>query len=148
MLPHGWRRLKLMRQDNRGFMLAAPLTNPPRSRPIPSTARLNRAWLPGGSCGSCSNCCHFGGHACPLLDQQPGRCLGYDGFYWRYFNCGRFPSAVEEIDYCGCHKWVLIPTVGAAQCIPAMAVAVKTQTTRGLVVDPPQAGLQDAAKAD
>ena len=118
MLPHGWHLLKLMRQDNRRFMLSVPLTSPPRSRPNSSTAQLDRAWLPGSSCGSCSNCCHFGGHACPLLDPQSGRCLGYDSFYWRYFNCGRFPSVVEEIDYYGCRKWVLIPSVGAAQDIP------------------------------
>ncbi len=111
MLPHGWRLLKLMRQDNRGFMLSVSLTSPPRSRPNPETAHLDRGWQPGSSCGSCTNCCHFGGHACPLLDQQSGLCLGYDSFYWRYFNCGRFPSVAEEVSYYDCRKWILIPCV-------------------------------------
>ena len=45
--------------------------------------------------------------ACPLLDENLGLCRGHDSFYWRYFNCGRFPSVSAELDYYNCHKWVL-----------------------------------------
>ncbi len=33
--------------------------------------------------------------------------MGCESFFWRYFNCGRFPSQQSEIDYYGCPKWVV-----------------------------------------
>jgi hypothetical protein len=39
------------------------------------------------------------------LDEEHDRCRGYDSFYWRYFNCGRFPSTAEETHYYSCGKW-------------------------------------------
>jgi hypothetical protein len=107
LLPHAFRLLKLMLRDNRGFMFSVTLTAPPRSTPDPATTTLHSSWPHGGSCGACSNCCRAGGHACPLLDQNLGLCRGHDSFYWRYFNCGRFPSVSAELDYYNCRKWVL-----------------------------------------
>jgi len=43
-----------------------------------------------------------------LLDSRQQGCLGYNSFYWRYFNCGRYPSFEEEISYYGCRKWALV----------------------------------------
>ena len=52
-------------------------------------------------------CCKPGGAVCPLLDSEQQRCLGYNSFYWRYFNCGRYPSFAEEVHYYDCRKWTL-----------------------------------------
>jgi hypothetical protein len=106
---HALRLLRLMHSDNRGFMFTTPLSSSPRSSPDPSSTSLLRLWPHGRSCGDCSNCCRPGGHACPLLDEESGLCRGYDSFYWRYFNCGRFPSTPAEIDYYDCRKWVVGP---------------------------------------
>jgi hypothetical protein len=106
---HALRLLRLMLRDNRSFMFTVPLSTPPRSSPDPSSVSLQRFWSHGRSCGACSNCCRPGGHACPLLDEASGLCRGYDSFYWRYFNCGRFPSTPDEIEYYGCSKWVMGP---------------------------------------
>ena len=110
LMPHAWRVLRLMLSDRRGFLFTVPLTSPPRSAPSPSSAVVRHNWPHGDSCGECSNCCRPGGFVCPLHDEEAHLCRGYDSFYWRYFNCGRFPSVVEEIDYYGCRKWSLIAT--------------------------------------
>lgn len=107
LLPHAFRLLNLMIRDNQGFMFSVPLTAPPRSVPDSAATTLHPSWPHGGSCGACSNCCRAGGHACPLLDEDLGLCRGHDSFYWRYFNCGRFPSVPAELDYYDCDKWVL-----------------------------------------
>jgi len=33
--------------------------------------------------------------------------MSYDSFYWRYFNCGRYPAAQNQIDYYECPKWIM-----------------------------------------
>jgi hypothetical protein len=109
LFVHTLRLLRLMLRDNRAFMFSVPLTSSPRSSPHPSSASLQRFWSHGDSCGDCSNCCRPGGHACPLLDEKSGLCQGYDSFYWRYFNCGRFPSVPAEIEYYDCRKWEVGP---------------------------------------
>jgi len=109
LLPHALRVIRLMLSDTRGFMFSVPLTSPPRTTPDPAVTRLQAFWPHGASCGDCSNCCRPGGYACPLLDQAAGLCRGYDSFYWRYFNWGRFPSGAPEIDYYDCRKWHLSP---------------------------------------
>jgi hypothetical protein len=73
------------------------------SIPDPSNAVCRSNWPHGDSCGDCSNCCKPGGHACPLLDKEQRRCRGYDSFYWRYFNCGRYSSfAIYHACNVGC----------------------------------------------
>jgi hypothetical protein len=116
LLPHAWRLLRQMRRDNQAYMFSVPLTSPPRTTPDlqESELQLHRFWPHGSSCGDCSNCCRAGGYACPLLDKESELCSGYNSFYWRYFNCGRFPSVASEIDYYGCRKWVLPQTEPAA----------------------------------
>jgi hypothetical protein len=110
LLLHALRLLKLMLSHNRGFMFSVPLTSPPRSSPDLTASTLHPLWPHGSSCGDCSSCCRAGGYVCPLLDETLLLCRGYDSFYWRYFNCGRFPSVTNEIEYYGCQKWVLAPT--------------------------------------
>lgn len=109
LMPHSWRLIKLMLSHNRGFMFSVPLTSPPRSIPDQTASTLHPNWPHGESCGNCSNCCRPGGYVCPLLDEKVGLCRGHDSFYWRYFNCGRFPSTANEIGYYDCRKWVLAP---------------------------------------
>ncbi len=107
LLPHGLRLTAMMLGHKRAFMFSVPLTSPPRSAPDPLIAVARADWGHGASCGSCSNCCKPGGYACPLLDNEQQACRGYDSFYWRYFNCGRYPTFDEEIRYYDCRKWAL-----------------------------------------
>jgi hypothetical protein len=109
LFPHAFRLFKVMLRDQKGFMFAVPLTSPPRSIPNPEKAVLNDSWGEDHSCTNCTNCCRTGGYTCPLLDENRGLCEGYDSFYWRYFNCGRFPSAFAQVEYYECPKWVVIP---------------------------------------
>jgi hypothetical protein len=104
LFPHAFRMLfNLLRGYNGGFMLDVPLTAPPRSGVDPGVVELSPTWDFGLSCGPCSRCCtkiH-----CPVLDEVTGLCRGYNSFFWRYFACGRFPSAQREIDHYVCNKW-------------------------------------------
>jgi hypothetical protein len=111
LMPHGLRLLRLMVSDGQFFMFSVPLGSPPRSSPNLHAVTTHPFWPHGESCGDCFNCCTAGGNTCPLLDEIVGLCRGYDSFYWRYFNCGRFPSAALEIEYYDCRKWVLKPAV-------------------------------------
>lgn len=111
---HGYRLMGLMLRGDSAFMLGVPLTSPPLSDPRPGSVVLNPAWAHGSSCGSCSRCCHHGRDIhCPVLDTATGLCTGYDGWFWRYFNCGRFPSHQRELDYYGCPKWQMRDGAGA-----------------------------------
>ena len=128
LLPHGLRLTALMLGHSRGFMFSVPLASPPRTAPDRLATDFHADWPHGESCGDCSNCCRPGGIACPLLDVAGQGCLGYNSFYWRYFNCGRYPSLAEEISYYDCRKWVLtVPgQTGAAMPVvrPALRLAV------------------------
>ncbi|MCZ6557011.1 MAG: hypothetical protein O7A69_04440 [SAR324 cluster bacterium] len=105
---HGWKMVALiLRGDNNGFMLSVPLTIPPAKAPDKAIVHIAPSWEHGASCGSCTRCCKEIG--CPVLDQESGLCRGYDSFFWRYFNCGRFPTIQPEIDYYGCPKWLMNP---------------------------------------
>ncbi|MCG6868695.1 MAG: hypothetical protein LJE91_08190 [Gammaproteobacteria bacterium] len=117
LFPHALRLTGMMLRHGRAFMFSVPLASPPRSVPDSSITVSRGDWTHGKSCGDCTNCCKPGGHACPLLDPSEGLCRGYDSFYWRYFNCGRFPSFTEEIRYYDCRKWALT-TAGEAEVTP------------------------------
>lgn len=109
---HGYRILGLMLRGDGSFMLGVPWSSPPLSAPPPGAVELRADWADGASCGSCNRCCRHGRQiACPILDLPSGRCLGYDSFFWRYFNCGRFPSQQREIEYYDCPKWLMRPTL-------------------------------------
>jgi hypothetical protein len=108
LLPHGYKLLFLiLRGENNGFLLSVPLASPPTSAPDRSTVRLSADWDEGEGCSGCVKCCAK--IDCPILDSEHNRCHGYDSLYWRYFNCGRFPSAQSEIDYYACRKWEMKP---------------------------------------
>ena len=113
LFPHGWRLLLLVLRGEGAFMLGVPLASAPLSRPARGAAELSAAWPHGSSCGGCRRCCQVKSSCCPILEPDTGRCGGYDSFYWRYFNCGRFPSAQAEIDYYGCPKWTIPSREGA-----------------------------------
>lgn len=127
LLPHALRLTVMMFGHSRAFMFSVPLTSPPRSAPDLSVSQLRHDWHHGDSCGDCSNCCKPGGKACPLLDEQQG-CRGYNSFYWRYFNCGRYPSFEEEIHYYDCHKWSLATSARSATVIPVVDPAWVVQS--------------------
>ena len=114
LLPHALKIIHAMLVTGKRFMFAVPLAAPPRCAPDPGFARRQPNWPHGDSCGDCAECCKPLGHACPLLSTRDGHCRGYGSFYWRYFNCGRFPSVDAELTFYGCRKWVLVapPTQG------------------------------------
>lgn len=110
MFLHGWMMGgRVVLGDYGGFMFDVAIDSPPHSSPVLSLVQLNPTWEHGKSCGPCARCCEK--INCPILDKQTGRCRGYDSFFWRYFNCGRFPSAQREISYYGCPKWEMKPGV-------------------------------------
>jgi len=110
LYAHGLKMFYLtLKGENNGFLFSVPLTSPPVSSPLSSVVKLRSDWKEGSSCGDCSRCCSKIG--CPVLNEENGLCLGYDSFYWRYFNCGRYPSMQSEIDYYGCPKWAMLPVL-------------------------------------
>lgn len=85
-----------------------PLTAPAMLGPSPDQFRIAKDWtLPADSCGECNRCCTFVVTCC-FLDKATNRCPCYGSLFWRYFNCGRFPSTRELIDNCGCSKFEVI----------------------------------------
>ena len=103
---HGYRMIYyILSSNNGGFMLDVPLTSPPLQSPDLNKVGLNATWEHGNSCDTCNRCCEK--IHCPALDTKSGLCLGYNSFFWRYFNCGRYPSHQLELDYYGCPKWEL-----------------------------------------
>lgn len=83
-----------------------PMTEPPRTSPSKELVELAATWdTPEIECGECSQCCTKLG--CPLIDTETGCCRSYNSFYWRYFNCGRYPATQAQIDYYGCPKWIV-----------------------------------------
>jgi hypothetical protein len=107
MFPHGYKMLYKILTGEGAYMLSVSLTSAPNSSPDLGSVRLSATWEHGYSCGTCSRCCEKIG--CPVLDKATGLCQGYDSFFWRYFNCGRFPTAQPEIDYYDCPKWEIKP---------------------------------------
>ncbi len=105
LFPHAWNIVWLMFRREGQFMLSVPLTSPPQSKPDHGLVELAPGWRHGAGCGDCQRCCHILWLRCPVLDDATGFCSGYNSFYWRYFNCGRYPSRHAEIDYYGCDKW-------------------------------------------
>lgn len=103
---HGWKTLYWMaRGSYGGFMFDVSLTSPPHTFPVEGLAKLNPEWEHGYECATCTNCCTK--LECPILDTENQMCKGFDSFFWRYFNCGRFPSKEKEIEHYSCPKWLM-----------------------------------------
>ncbi len=106
---HGYKMaLLVLKGENEGFTFSVPLMVPPASAVDRRLMRIDPAWNFGASCGTCSHCCEK--HGCPILDKKTGLCQGYNSFFWRYFNCGRYPTEQREIDYYLCPKWQVNPS--------------------------------------
>ncbi|MEI6456427.1 MAG: hypothetical protein WCO93_09075 [bacterium] len=89
-------------------MFSIPLDAPPMTGPDLLKVRIRDAWpLKDQTCNGCVKCCTR--LACPLMDLKQNRCIGYDSFYWRYFNCGRYPENTRQIRFYECEKWEVIP---------------------------------------
>jgi len=110
MLPHGWRLFRRVLRGESQYMLSVPLTSPPQRKPDQRLVELSPTWRHGTSCGGCQRCCHVMDLRCPVLDTETGFCSGYNSFYWRYFNCGRYPTRPREIEYYDCPKWQMRET--------------------------------------
>jgi len=89
------------------FSPSIPFTGPPVRSPDLSLVQINPEWRYGDSCTDCGLCCRK--IKCPLQEEETGRCTAYDSFFWRYFNCGRYPSSQAEIDRYECPKWLIRP---------------------------------------
>lgn len=105
LFPHAWHIAWQMLRGEGQFMFSVPLTSMPQPAPDTRLVELSPAWRHGSGCGDCHRCCEILSLRCPVLDEATGFCSGYNSFYWRYFNCGRFPSRAVEIRYYGCDKW-------------------------------------------
>ncbi len=82
-----------------------PLRAPPAMIPDGKDLRLNPSWTGGPEgCNGCISCCVQ--LKCPMLDRKSKKCMSFGSFYWRYFNCGRFPVNQFQIDLYQCPKWV------------------------------------------
>ena len=104
LFAHGYRMLWYVLQGkNGGFMLGVPLTAAPFSAANQELVELQATWEFGTTCGPCTRCCSK--IHCPVLDEARGLCRGYNSFFWRYFNCGRYPTEQREIDFYLCNKW-------------------------------------------
>lgn len=114
LFRHGWRMVALIvRGHNDGFLFSVPLTSPPMTAPDRDVVKLAGNWEHATSCKPCVRCCEV--IACPVLDEETRLCLGYNSFFWRYFNCGRYPSQQSEIEYYICPKWVMKPAPHPAE---------------------------------
>lgn len=92
-------------QDYRA-MFFIPWTLPPMNNPDPSLVRISGLWQNNDQgCGDCVNCCTE--RDCPLHDIEQNRCKSYGSFFWRYFNCGRYPQNLKQISFYECKKWEL-----------------------------------------
>ncbi len=60
-------------------------------------------YLDDGGCNGCIQCCTR--RSCPLLDTERNLCRSYGSFFWRYFNCGRYPENTAQIRHYDCPKW-------------------------------------------
>ncbi len=80
------------------------ITAAPRSAPDLSIVRVRTDWGDEhATCNGCVQCCTL--RTCPMMDLERNMCLGYDSFYWKYFNCGRYPESQLQIEYYSCPKW-------------------------------------------
>jgi len=85
-------------------MFAIPWASSPMNNPDSSLVRVSGLWRDNAEgCGECVKCCAK--IACPLHDINQKRCKSYGSFFWRYFNCGRYPANVKQINYYECEKW-------------------------------------------
>jgi hypothetical protein len=101
----GWRLLtEWIRNPAYRSMFTIPLTAPPMTGPDRSRVRIRASWPENdGACNGCTRCCTL--RSCPMLDVKRNRCISYGSFFWRYFNCGRYPENAEQISFYECRKW-------------------------------------------
>ncbi|KQC09292.1 MAG: hypothetical protein APR62_02760 [Smithella sp. SDB] len=95
---------ELLRNPDYRAMFLIPWTMPPMNGPDLSLVRTGSTWPDNDrGCGNCVNCCLK--RNCPLHDIKRNRCRSYGSFFWRYFNCGRYPQNAKQIQFYDCKKW-------------------------------------------
>jgi len=83
------------------------LSSPPLLSPALYNLTLNKSWEGNyEDCNGCVKCCAKLG--CVFLEKNNKNCLIYGSFFWRYFNCGRFPENEKQIKYYNCPKWEVV----------------------------------------
>ena len=103
----------ILLNKNYRSVFSIPMTAAPLNAPDMSRVRLSAAWPHDAvGCNGCTRCCDK--IDCPLIDGREGKCLAYGTFYWRYFNCGRYPEKQAQIDYYGCRKWLVVEAADPA----------------------------------
>jgi hypothetical protein len=105
MIVCGWRLVaEWIRNPAYRSMFAIPLTAPPMNGPNRLLVHVRTGWLENDdACNGCTQCCTL--RCCPMLDAKRNRCISYGSFFWRYFNCGRYPENTEQISFYKCPKW-------------------------------------------
>lgn len=102
-----WRQIGEWVQNPRyREMFFIPWTSAPMNCPDMSIVQISGLWQNSDKgCGACDHCCIK--RACPLHDMTHNRCRSYGSFFWRYFNCGRYPENIRQIRFYDCKKWVV-----------------------------------------
>jgi len=102
-----WRQIgELLSNPDYREMFFIPWTLPPLNNPDISLVRTRSTWpRDDKGCGDCINCCTR--RSCPLHDIEQNICKSYGSFFWRYFNCGRYPQNEKQISFYECKKWEL-----------------------------------------
>ena len=96
--------LKHLTKPNVREAFTVPLVSAPILSPTDLKLILNPNWQGSRSdCNGCLQCCIKA--ECPLIDFENKRCKSYGSFFYRYFNCGRFPANKQQITYYECPKW-------------------------------------------
>lgn len=95
----------LYHKDRSVFWGHLPLTSPPMEAADYSRVRLSSTWtLPADTCGDCSACCELLSTCC-FYEASQRRCLCYGSLFWKFFNCGRFPTSQQQVTYFKCPKF-------------------------------------------
>lgn len=100
-----WKQIvELFSNPDYRAMFFIPWISPPMNCPDFSLVRISDSWKNNEKgCGECVTCCTE--RNCPLLDIEQNLCKSYGSFFWRYFNCGRYPQNAKQINYYKCKKW-------------------------------------------
>lgn len=95
----------IFHKDRAIFWADLPLTSPPMDGPHLSKFRIVKSWkFPSNSCGECCLCCELTGKCC-FYDKSEHKCMCYGSLFWKFFNCGRFPSTKKRLEYFKCPKF-------------------------------------------
>ncbi len=83
---------------------SVPIKSAPIMEPSIDKLILQKQWQGNRyDCNGCLDCCIKA--ECPMIDFETRQCMSYGSFFYKYFNCGRFPANQFLIEFYGCKKW-------------------------------------------